>query len=76
MKTIEHFFLNFHFLSQVYCLESSHIFQNVLENVAKYNNIHDRIKWITSAENVEKEIDQANDKVRKIALISHLYEIS
>ncbi|XP_065213490.1 protein arginine N-methyltransferase 7 [Planococcus citri] len=51
---------------KVYCLESNHLFQNVLENVAKYNNIYDKVKWISSAEDIEKEINQACDKVSLI----------
>lgn len=34
-----------------------------MENVAKFNNVYDKMQWITSAEKIEKEISQNNDKV-------------
>ncbi len=50
------------FLLQVYTYESNRIFQNVLQNVAKYNDIHEKLN-ITSMEEIKKAIQENKELV-------------
>jgi len=52
-----------YFCTQVFCYETNRIYKNVLESIAEYNKIEDRIVWITSSDVLVETIRNSEQKV-------------
>lgn len=52
-----------HFEFQVYSYETNRIIQDVLCNVAKFNNVYSKICYESSSDGLKKSIQQNNDTV-------------
>lgn len=57
------------FLSKVYNFETNKIFRGVLQNVAKFNNVYEKLEWPNSLDNIEEILQKHNESVNIIVHI-------